>query len=197
MDLIHNQKGKFYLVNKGYFKRQRPLWRALFLEIQGEWPTPRLFSSFPSIITIISSMISLWWRAGSKRHKRSARRSRGAWKCLGNGRDAGASTALARGTPRRGGRGHQQCNTPVTKRVRPSGRCRDVARGWEHRGARVGECNQPESQHNSDYSALSPFYAFFIYCGIAHNLSSWKCTLHILGQLTILILLKCLAPDLT
>ena len=104
--------------------------------MQGEWPTPRVFSSFLRIMTIISLMISLWRRAGSKRHKRGAHRSRGAWKVLRKCRDAGASTALVRGAPRRGGCGHQQYNTPVAKRARPLGRCRDVARVRAPRGPR-------------------------------------------------------------
>ena len=61
MDLIQNQKGKFYLVNKGYlFVKDKDLSDGRSFWKCKEWPTPRIFSSFPRIMAIISSMISLW-----------------------------------------------------------------------------------------------------------------------------------------
>lgn len=60
-------------------------------------------------------------RAGSKRHKRSARRSQCAWEGLREGRDAGASKALATGAPRRGGRGHQKTNARIANTREASG----------------------------------------------------------------------------
>ena len=158
--------------------------------MQGEWPTPRVFSSFLLVITIISSMISFWRRAGSKRHKRSARRSSGTWKGLRKSRDAGASTALSRGAPRRGGRGQQQCSTRRQAReaLGPMPRVARVRAPWGTRG-RVQSARVTTPFRLLRHRVL--FTHCFIYCG--HCPQSLLLKMHApytntLGQLALLIL---------